>query len=112
MKKFLCALAVSAVSLPCFAAGAIYNADIEFVRVDKSGMGYVGFTTAIVGTPPACVQAPFTKVLGFNTNEAGGKSILATVLAAKAAGRKMQVSGTGTCTAYNVLEDWDYGLVF
>lgn len=112
MKKLLCAVIMSVVAAPAFSAGAIYSADIEFVRVDKSGMGYVGFATAIGGTPPGCVQAPFTKVLGFNTNEAGGKSVLALALAAKAAGRKVQAFGTGTCTAFNVLEDWDYGMVF
>jgi hypothetical protein len=50
-------------------------------------------------------------VLAFNTNEAGGRAILSIVLAAQASGKKINARGTGTCSLYGVMEDWNWGLI-
>ncbi|GFE83629.1 hypothetical protein GCM10011487_56290 [Steroidobacter agaridevorans] len=58
----------------------------------------------------SCTIDYYANALAFNTNEAGGKAILALVLAAEATGKPVRAYGTGTCTTYgHSVEDWEYG---
>jgi len=109
MKKIILG-ALCALPLFVYAAGTANIYDITFVRIDKSGMGYVEFASSLVGTPPTCVQG-YTHALSFNTNESGGQSVLALVLAAKASGRKVYAVGTGNCEIYGVMERWEWGYI-
>ena len=93
------------------AEGLAENYEVDFVRVDRSGLGYVKFKTNLVGSAAACTQPGYEAALAFNTNEAGGKSVLALVLAAQASGRKVLARGTGACTVYGVMEEWNCGYI-
>jgi hypothetical protein len=94
------------------ALGQIVNGEVEHVRVDKSGKGYVKFKTNLIGTPATCTQSTYAAVLAFDTNEAGGRSIYALALAAQASGAKITAKGTGLCGVYeNTMEDWSFGYI-
>ncbi len=85
--------------------------EVDFVRVDKSGLGYVKFTTNLGGTPATCTTGGYQSALSFDTNESGGKAILSTALAAKASGKKIFAVGTGLCANYGVIEQWNWGYI-
>lgn len=84
---------------------------VDYVRVDNNGYGYVQFTAPLAGTPAACTQPDYAKVLSFDTNTAAGKAILALVLQAKATDAKVFAKGTGDCPIYGVMEKWSWGYV-
>lgn len=113
MKSILFAaiLALAATQVPASAAGIADRYTVELVRVDSTGLGYVQFTTPLTGTPPACTQSDYVKVLSFDTNTPGGKAILATVLQAKATDGIIYARGSGTCANYSVMESWTWGYV-
>lgn len=101
----------------CMFFSALVNAEgvanlyeVDFVRIDKSGLSYVKFTTNLAGTPASCTAAGYQAALSFDTNEPGG-AILSTVLAAKAAGKKIYAVGTGVCPNYGVMEQWNWGYI-
>lgn len=85
--------------------------EVDFVRVDRSGKGYVNFKNDLVGTPATCTQATYRAALAFDTNSDGGKSILSIALTAKASGKAIYAKGTGSCSVYGVMEDWNWGYV-
>ena len=87
------------------------NARVTDVRIDQDGKGMVFFDAAIGASPPGCVNAAYANALAFNTNTAGGRSILAVVLTAKANGNLISAIGTGSCALYgsSSVEDWSYG---
>jgi hypothetical protein len=112
MKKLIL-IAIGLLPILVLARGEATNHEVELVRVDKSGTGYVQFTTNLVaqnGALPACGTS-YPRALAFDTNTAGGKSILSLVLAAKMSKTKIFARGTNACAAYGVIEDWDYGYV-
>ena len=99
-------------ALPVLAASNV-NAHVLYVRVDVDGRGVVTFDSTIVGTPPACVISYYNNAFAFDSNTAGGKAILATVLSAKASGSLVSVYGTGACAIYGVsVEDWGSGSMY
>ncbi|QNM98929.1 hypothetical protein H9L41_10415 [Chitinimonas koreensis] len=60
------------------------------------------------GTPtgrPTCADAPYWMIKNENSNV--GKQQLATLLAARAAGQPVAVTGTGACTRWSNGEDVD-----
>jgi hypothetical protein len=93
------------------AEGQVTLGEIDSVRVDANGLGYVKFKTPVGGTPPSCTLAFYSNALAFNTNTPGGKSILATALMAKATNAKISASGTGTCDVFSVMESWSFGFI-
>ncbi len=111
MKKivFIAACLFSSLVL---ARGEATSFDVNHVRIDKSGTGYVEFVSPLVaqgGTLPTCGSL-YPKALAFDTNTAGGKAIFALALAAKASGDKIFARGTNDCTIYpDTMEDWAYG---
>lgn len=111
MKLIAALIVLLSISSNTIAAGAVENANVVQVRIDRSGIGYVTFDTPVIGEPATCRQSGFANVLAFNTNEAGGKAILSIVLAAQASGKKIRATGTGTCISYGMIEEWSWGLI-
>jgi len=104
-------LVLSIFTQNAIAVGNAEMYEVDFVRVDKSGFGYVKFKNNLTGTPASCTQAGYESVLAFNTNEEGGKAILSIVLSAQASGKKLLARGTGACAIYGVMEQWDWGYI-
>lgn len=92
-------------------AGQVNGGEVAQVRIDKSGKGYVKFTSNLTNSPAACIQSGYESVLAFDTNEAGGKAIYSLVLAAQASGKKINATGTGACSVYGMIEDWSWGYI-
>lgn len=111
MKSLLTLIISFSISLNAVAVGVVEDATVIQVRVDKSGLGYVVFNKTLSETPASCIQSGFGSALAFNTNDAGGRAILSVVLAAQASGKKIKAVGTGTCTSYGVMEDWNWGAI-
>lgn len=109
--RILAALALL-IANHCFAIGAVQGKVIQ-VRVDQSGLGMVIFDQNVVGAFAACRDSTnYFNALSFNVNNAGGKAILATALAAKASGTTIQAYGDGSCSNYGAyVENWSYGIV-
>lgn len=111
MRKMLFALLAFCVSTPVLSAGNTVGKVIS-VRVDQTGNAMIFFAQSLEGTRPSCVISPYANALAINTNTAGGKSILAMALAAKAMDSTISVIGLGTCNIFgSSVEDWDYGVV-
>jgi hypothetical protein len=89
-----------AVSGPCLASGALNGTTVDSVIVGADALAIVKFATCDIGHSPGCVIPGYASALAIDTNTAGGRSILATVLSAKAAGTVVYVGGTGTCGKY------------
>lgn len=92
------------------AQGTANYFEVDFVRVDKSGKGYVNFKSPIIGEPASCTTT-YLNALAFDTKTDGGKSILSVALTAQATGKKILAKGTGDCGVYGVMEDWNWGFV-
>lgn len=103
---FLILAVIPGVSL---AVGAVNTFEVDEIRVDASGKGFVKFTTDLVGTPATCITSSYTRNLAFDTNEPGGRSILSVVLTAKTSGKRIWARGTGTCSVYGSMESWNFG---
>ena len=89
------------------AVGEANNYEIHSVRVDRSGLGHVTFRTELIGR--VLCNANYKKMLSFNTNTEGGKSVYSLVLSAYLSGKKIVARGTGTCSDYSVMESWNWG---
>lgn len=99
-------------SINANAAGNASSFEIDHVRVDRSGKGYVMFKQTLRGTPADCVQPGYVNALAFDTNTEGGKAIYSSMLAAFLAQKKVTARGTGTCLIYpNVVEGYEWGYV-
>ena len=110
MKRLILCLIVTVASIQSNAEGMANSYEVEYVRVDTSGLAYVNFKSALINEPASCTEKPgFTHALAFDTNTAGGKSILSVVLTAQASGKLIYALGTGLCDNYGVIEDWNYG---
>lgn len=112
MKKLLWVLLLA---IPLFSsqvsAGTFSEARVTLVRVDSTGIGMVVFDQPASGTSPTCINAvAYKNALSFDTNTAGGKSILAVAIAAKATGSVVFAYGGNKCSIYNGahVEDMDY----
>lgn len=111
MKTFVSIVLGLVIPSQLFAVGSV-SATVVSVRIDQTGNGMVFFDQNIGGAPPSCVITAYRNALAFNTNTAGGKSIYAMVLAAKATGAAINVVGLGTCNIFgSYVEDWDTGVV-
>jgi hypothetical protein len=79
--------------------------------VDFNGFCLVKFSQPIAGTPPSCVVPSYASALAFDTNTAGGRSLRAVLLSAKASGSTLDVGGKGTCGVYpGQIEDLYYAV--
>ena len=108
--KLLSAVGLIACSVVANAAGVANLLTVDLVRVDKNGMGHVQFTSNLA-TPASCATTAFLSSLAFDTNTAGGQSILTTVLTAKASNKPIYAVGTNACALYGVMEDWSWGYI-
>lgn len=108
MKKLV--LLISVLMFCNFSYATSIKAKIIKVRVDRSGAGMMVFDQELEGESPSCINTYYRNALAFDTNTAGGKSILATALAAKAQGVTVYANGLGLCTTYsgNHVEDVAY----
>lgn len=101
-----------ALSVNAGAVGQANGFEIDHVRVDRSGKGYVMFKNSLIGPPASCVQSGYVKALAFDTNTEGGKAIYSSMLAAFMSNKKVTARGTGSCLAYpSVVEDYEWGFV-
>lgn len=103
----------SALILCCgraFAGGIAAHFDVQSIRIDASGKGYIQFASPLTNAPAAC-GTDFPNALAFDTNTVGGRSTYAAALSAKTLGAKMYARGTGACEIYGVIEDWSYGIL-
>jgi uncharacterized protein YggE len=89
------------------AAGTVNNGAVVAIRVDASGKGLVQFDTGVTGVA-GCATANASS-LAFDTNTAGGKAVLTLVTTAKLSGKKVQATGSSTCTVYPNAEDFNSG---
>ena len=110
MKKLFITVLIM-LSQAIYAEGRADLFEVDLVRVDKTGLGYVKFKNDLLGTPADCIQPGYEAALAFDTNQAAGKSIMSLVLAAQASGRKVLARGTGSCAIYGVMEEWKWGYV-
>jgi len=106
----IAAIVTGLISSSAFAIGAATNVTVTDVRVDADGKGMVYFSSPLGSGQPSCVQSGYGNALAFDTNTAGGRSILAFVLAAQASGTVLTgVFCYGTCNVYGAtVEDWHY----
>lgn len=86
---------------------------VDYVRVDKTGKGFVRFTEELVQNNseglPTCPTG-YKYNLAFDTGTDGGKSIFAMLLSAKATGKPVHAVGTGSCNIYPAtMEDMNNG---
>ena len=110
--KFTSLLAALFFTSSCYAIGIADFYEVAQVRIDKSGKGYVTFKQALTDSRPTCLQTGYSATLAFDTNTAGGKSIMSVALAAQASGKKIYAVGSGTCDTYGVMEDWNWGYIY
>jgi hypothetical protein len=54
MKSIFCIFVLVFISVVARATGIANFYEIDFVRVDKSGLGFVQFTKKLAETPPMC----------------------------------------------------------
>lgn len=66
---------------------------------------YVELTSASITSWPCASTHPNGFRYAFLLSQAGGREMLATILAAKAAGQTLQVVGSGACTIDATLEN-------
>jgi hypothetical protein len=107
--RLTCGAAVLLATGLAFGYGAHVSKKVQFIRVDRDGRGMVEFSGEPAGTPPACVIANYRNYMAFNAANTGGKSLLATLTAAKMTDRNVTVYGTGACDWYpSIVEDISY----
>ncbi len=106
----LIAVALGWVPLSSFGEGFANNLLVDYVRADKSGFGFVQFTTALSNTPAECAST-YPQALSFDIATAGGKAVYALVLSAKVTGKRIYAKGTGACSQYGVVESWNWGRI-
>lgn len=84
-------------------SGALYP---HFVSTRSDGIAYVYFQGTRSGTIPSCAtdNAGGYFRLAFDSNTAGGKSMLAILLAAHASGETIWFSGTADCGLISTIE--------
>jgi hypothetical protein len=106
LRMALAALAITAGSAGPVLAG---NGQGTVGSILVGRLGYQVFVQILnpTFTSYAC-GTPGTWHFAFSTQNPGGKDMLATVLAAKAAGISLVFVGTGTCTQDANLEDVSY----
>ncbi len=92
------------------ANGIAENLEVDFVRVDSSGYGYVNFVSALTSTPATCING-YPNALAFDTNTAGGKAIYTIALVAKTTNKRIRAVGTNNCTIYGSIESWSWGKI-
>ncbi|WP_444897750.1 hypothetical protein [Microbulbifer sp. SSSA005] len=112
MKKLILPIAIALSYSPITSAAGIASSfDIEYVRIGKSGKGFVRFKSELNYDPPECVSSHYKDALAFDTNEKGGASIYAMALAAQAQGKKIYAVGSDSCDAYSQIESWSWGYI-
>jgi hypothetical protein len=108
--KLAMAATACAIGMFCSAAHAstAWQGELRDVHLMQNGVVLV-YTTGSRTTPPTCstVAARFA----FDSTTAGGKSQLAGILAAHAAGRQVVIVGTDNCSVYGDSETISYSYI-
>lgn len=108
----VCILVFSPLS---YSGGVANYYQVIAVRVDHNGKGLVQFDQPLQAkdnsTLPSCTQPAYADTLAFNTKTEAGNAILAIVLAAKVSHRDVFGAGSGSCSLYGVMENWNYGWI-
>ena len=103
----LMAFALAFGSVPALAGYGVGN--VGQVMVGRVGdQVYVELTSATITSWPCASTHPSGFRYAFLISQAGGREMLATILAAKAAGQILQVVGNGACTIDPTLEGVSY----
>jgi|SRR5882724_1728647 len=112
MLRLVLVFLILAISNLALANGSV-SGKVVAVRVDQNGIGMVTFDQPVTGAPASCRHPAYANALSFDSNTAGGRTIAAAALAAKATGDTVSAYGTGACTIYGGawVEDWSYGVV-
>lgn len=101
-KSLFSLLAFSCASSAVFATSSTGPGVPSFLNYQNNGIVYVYFLSSIrSGTPPACaanIGGTYYK-LAFDSTTASGKTMLAGLIAAHAAGEGVWPDGTGDCSA-------------
>lgn len=114
MNKYFFPLIFLIISSNVFAASKSDYFEVDYVRVDKSGKGYVSLKTPLISgnSEGILTCAPkYPNALAFDTNTDGGRSIYSLALAAKMSGSKIYALSTESCSIYGVMADWNWGFV-
>lgn len=110
MTRLAAVVILLGLSAPALPYGSV-EGKVTKVRVDKEGRAMVFFDQSVGGQPASCRDSYYANALAFDTTTAGGRSVLAMAIAAKATGDTISAIGTGTCAVYgNSVEDWSYGI--
>ncbi|MCH2041491.1 MAG: hypothetical protein MK185_12735 [Saccharospirillaceae bacterium] len=112
MTKYILMLSLITPSMT-LARGLADSYDVDNVRVDKSGLGFVTFKSDLVANKeelPDCGKG-YPRSLAFDTNTEGGKAILSMALSAKMSGSSLYAVGTNECSGYQVIENMSYGFL-
>ena len=101
MKKIL-ALALALVTLPAMAAGTQTGNIVDIYVRDSDGLLLVSLTGTASGHP-SCATAAYWIIPSETTDT--GKTLYATLLAAKLSGHSVTIAGKNTCTRWFDGED-------
>jgi hypothetical protein len=104
MKKILVASCLMAASLFAHAG----NSEGPVSDYIMSAQGKLFFIAGAQVSRPSCSTMGAWAVDLAGTNAAGGRGILAVIIAAKAAGKSIKVFGTGTCDVWGDRETVSY----
>ncbi|MCO1337049.1 hypothetical protein MO867_22250 [Microbulbifer sp. OS29] len=111
MKKLFLFVSVSLLSMPVFATGIASSFEVEYVRVDQSGKGFIQFKSDLVYEPADCIGSGYENKFAFDANESGGRAIYSMALTAQTTGKKIHAVGTSSCDTYSQIENWEWGYI-
>jgi hypothetical protein len=85
-------------------ATSVTGARIVNIRADANGLAIIAIDQTVAG-PPCSANG---SIFAFNTNTAGGRSILTIAMAAKLSGRLVEFAGNNGCAGGAGFEDLIY----
>ena len=106
MKNTTLILAALTLSTSAFATDLLNNVTVTSIYMQASGKALVQFSSNPVNSRPVCGGSAITTTeLAIDTATDGGKAMHAELLAAKLAGKQVQVAASGTCTIFATNEN-------
>lgn len=109
--KYTLLIVLSFFATVVFAEGRVDAQEVEFVRIDASGKGFVKFKSPLSGEVATCTQTDYTNTLAFNANTEAGKAFYSAMLVAFSSQKKVTARGSGACGLYPVMEDYLWGYI-
>ncbi|MFS1524376.1 hypothetical protein ACL7TT_09710 [Microbulbifer sp. 2304DJ12-6] len=111
MKKIIFLVFVAFFHSQTLAVGIADSFDIDYVRIDHNGKGFIRFKRDIIHEPPTCAGVDYKNAMSFDTNKDPGRAIYSMALTAQASGKKVYAVGRGLCETYSQIESWNYGYI-